>query len=404
MRSKVTLTKAEARRVLLIHQGLWPPRSLSGAAGVMKHLRRVRSVQFDPLNIVGHNQELVLQARVGDFRPEMLDGLLYRKRKLLDGWDKQMSIYPVEDRPYFGRQRDAGRNGIADPPEVLRTIEEARKAIRERGPLSSIDLEHDEKVSWAWGPTRLAKAALESMFFSGELVIHHRVHTRRIYDFASNHIAADILAAPDPNIREEDYRDWHVLRRLRGVGLLWARSSEAWLEIRGVKTGERAETFRRLCERNLVTKIEVEGVREPLYMAEADRSLMARARKSQAAPAACIIAPLDNLLWDRGLIRTLFDFDYVWEVYKPVSEREYGYYVLPVLHGDRFVARFEPGKDRESGSLEIKQWWWEPGVKPTKAMKSAIAECFREFIRYLDAPAIRIGRKASQRAGISWIY
>lgn len=379
-----------------MHQNLWPPRSLSGTAGVLKHVRRVRCVQFDPLDIVGHNQELVLQARVRDFRPSMLEHLLYGRRAFLDGWDKQMSIYPVEDRPYFSRHRALGRRGRGDPPEVARAIREARKAIRERGPLSSIDFDHDEKVDWPWGPTRLARAALESMYFRGELVIHKRVHTRRVYDFASNHIPAGILNAPDPNAAEDDYRDWHVLRRLRGIGLLWARSSEAWLEIRGVKSKERAESLGRLRVRGLVIPVSVEGLSEPLYAAAADRPLLSRALKDAAAakPSACILAPLDNLLWDRGLIRALFDFDYVWEVYKPAAERRYGYYVLPVLCGDRFIARFEPGRDPRTGALAVKNWWWEPGVKRTKAVEAALRECFRGFLGYLGAPGISVGKKA----------
>ena len=405
MRESIFLTKAQARRFLLIHQGLWPPRGLSGAAGAMKYIQRVRSIQFDPLDIVGHNHELVLQSRVADFRPDMLEGLLYKSRKLLDGWDKQMSIYPVEDRPYVRRQRARGRIGPVDPPEVRRAAAEVRRALRARGPLSSIDLEHDGKVDWPWGPTNPARAALESMYFRGEIVVHHRVHTRKVYDFARNHVPAEILGAKDPNRSQKDYRDWHVLRRLRGIGLVWARSSEAWLEIHGAKSRERAEAFDRLMRKGLVRRIEVEEMDEPLYMAEEDRAALSRAcRDPHGCPLrACIIAPLDNLLWDRGLVRSLFGFDYIWEVYKRPQERKYGYYVLPVLYGDRFVARFEPGKDKDGSGLEIKGWWWEPGVKPSRAMKAALVECFRSFIRYLDAPGVRISATVKKTAGISWL-
>jgi uncharacterized protein YcaQ len=404
-RGSTVLTAAQARRFLLIHQGLWPPRQLSGSAGVMKYLRRVRSIQFDPLDIVGHNHELVLQSRVGDFSPAVLESLLYKSRKLLDGWDKQMSIYPVEDRPYFSRQRVLGRIGPVDPPEIRRTAAEVRKALKARGPLSSIDLEHDGKVDWPWGPTRLARAALESMYFRGELVIHHRVHTRKVYDFARNYVPGEILDTEDPNRTEKDYQDWHVHRRLRGIGLAWARSSEAWLEIHGVKSRERAEALDRLMKKGLARRKDVEGIDVPLYMAEEDRATLSRAcRDSDVGPLrACIIAPLDNLLWDRGLVRSLFGFDYVWEVYKRPHERKYGYYVLPVLYGDRFVARFEPGKDRDIGALEIRGWWWEPGVAPSRAMKAALIECFHSFVRYLGAPEVRVSAKARETAGVSWL-
>ena len=108
-------------------------------------------------------------------------------------------------------------------------------------------------------------------------------------------------------------------------------------------------------------------------------------------PAARILAPLDNLLWDRRLVKELFDFDYRWEVYKPQSERKYGYYVLPVLYGDRFIARFEPGYDKKSKTLVIKNWWWEKGLKPTKVMQRELANCFRRFAAYLGAKHILPG-------------
>jgi uncharacterized protein YcaQ len=89
-------------------------------------------------------------------------------------------------------------------------------------------------------------------------------------------------------------------------------------------------------------------------------------------------------------VEALFGFSYRWEVYKPKEEREYGYYVLPVLYGDRFVARFEPGRDKKSGDFIIKNWWWEPGVRVSSRMRSAIISCFKRFGRYLGADHIRV--------------
>lgn len=108
---------------------------------------------------------------------------------------------------------------------------------------------------------------------------------------------------------------------------------------------------------------------------------------------ASVLAPLDNLLWDRRLVQELFAFDYRWEVYKPVTERQYGYYVLPVLYGDRFVARFEPGRDKKSRALVIKNWWWEPGVRRTKKLHLELQRCFQRFARYLGVERIQIEAK-----------
>ena len=96
---------------------------------------------------------------------------------------------------------------------------------------------------------------------------------------------------------------------------------------------------------------------------------------------ASILAPLDNLLWDRTLIKQLFDFDYRWEVYKPVAIRQYGYYVLPVLYGNQLVARFEPMKHKKNTPLTIKNWWWEDNVNVTRPMQESILKCLNRFAR-----------------------
>ena len=115
------------------------------------------------------------------------------------------------------------------------------------------------------------------------------------------------------------------------------------------------------------------------------------------------MAPLDNLLWDRNMLRELFDFEYRWEVYKPVAERKYGYYVLPVLYGDKFIARFEPGKDRANKALMIKNWWWEPGIKPSAAMRHALQLCFQRFRNYLGTDSLIIDDNVKAKTGVNWL-
>ena len=130
-----------------------------------------------------------------------------------------------------------------------------------------------------------------------------------------------------------------------------------------------------------------------------NKTLDSRAPLSRAV----IMAPLDNLLWDRRFVKELFDFDYVWEVYKPVAERRYGYYVLPILYGDRFVARFEPGRDKKNGTLIIKKWWWEPGVKQSERMQSDLIHCIERFLNFLGADTLHVENAAIEQAGLDWL-
>lgn len=394
------ITKQQARHFILSHQGLWPPYGLQGKPGVLEYMRRAGCIQFDPLNIVGHNSDLVLQARVDGFRPRMLQEMLYEDRNLVDGWDKNMSIYCVEDWPYFTRIREADRDHLSRREQITAALPLIREAIETRGPLSSIDLKFDQTVDWSWAPTTLARAAMESMYFWGELVIHHKINTRRVFDFAHRHIPAEILAAPDPNRTVEQYQDWYVKRRIGSVGLLWAKPGDAWLGMSGIKTPQRKAAIARLLERGEIREVTVEDMAIPLYLRTVDGPRLEKAlAESAPAPEAAILAPLDNLLWDRRLVKELFDFDYTWEVYKPASQRIYGYYVLPVLYGERFIARFEPGRDKKNGTATIKDWWWEPGIEPTPEIDEALQRCFRRFLGYLGASSLEV----PEAEGLDWV-
>jgi len=335
----------------------------------------------------------------------MLQELLYEDRRLLDGWDKMMAIYRMEDWPYlyYRRREAAERSGRRDADLITAASDQIRRAIEERGPLSSIDLDHDQKVDWAWGPKRLANAALDNMYNLGEVVVHHKVHTRKVYDLASRVVPDELFLAPDPHETPEQYHDWHVLRRIGGIGLLW-NSGSAWGGIHGAGKQERTAALTRLVGQGKAVEVLVEGIKAPLYMRSEDRTELDSVMESDdRPPRAAVLAPLDNLLWGRELVEQLSGFRYRWEVYKPVAEREYGYYVLPVLYGDRFVARFEPGRARENGSLMVKNWWWEPGVAPSVEMRAGLRDCFERFLGFLDTDTLQIDRALLKQEGLDWL-
>ena len=394
------LTRSQARRFLLACQNLWPPRSLQGKAGALDFIRRVGCVQFDPLDVAGKNAELVLQSRVADFTPAMLDEMLYRDRKLVDGWDKQMAIYPVEDWPYFRRRRESVLRQLRSQEAVRAIAPTIRAAIEQRGPLTSSDLEHNHKVDWWWGPTSLARAALESMYFGGELVIHHKVHTRKVYDLAERHIPAELLDAPEPNPSDEDYHDWYALRRLGAVGMLWERTCQAWRQGTPFDSKQRLASLQRLLARGEVLRAQVEGFDVPFYLLSRDQALLEPILRDDPSPAqAAFLAPLDNLIWDRPILEELFGFYYRWEVYTPAERREYGYYVLPVLYGERLVARFEPVRQKKDATLTIKNWWWETGVTPDEALFAALDKALQCFGRYLGAKRLVLEGNTPARLG-----
>jgi uncharacterized protein YcaQ len=359
----ITLSKRHARRFLLAHQHLWPPRKLRGKAGILEFVRRVGCIQFDPINVVGRNPDMVLQSRVEKYRSAMLEELLYSDRQLLDGWDKVSSIMPVEDWPYFSRHRGLMREQHGDPSNPPMEIAPmVLEAIRERGPLSSIDLQRGDKVDWSWGrPARLTKASLDVLYAMGEVLVHHKVGSRRVFDLTERLIPPSLISTPDPNETMEDYQEWHVLRRIGGLGLANPGASEFRLGMLGVNGDVLRATIARLVERDELAVLAVDGVHDRVFFARSMDLTTLEIAKTKRSPKAraVLIGALDNFLWDRNLLKWIFDFKYMWEVYKPVAERRYGYYVLPVLYGDRFVARVEPVYDRKTRELTLKNWWWE---------------------------------------------
>jgi len=313
-----------------------------------------------------------------------------------------MSIFPVEDWPYFSRHRQH-YSKRSYPAEYINQAGSLRqdvlKEIKKRGPLSSLDLDINDPVDWAWGTTKAGRAALEMLFLDGEIVVHHRVGTRRYFELAER-IVPPYLYTKDNQYKDlETYQDWHVLRRVGGLGLAHPGAGEQWGGMLGMKSAERKAALQRLVEGTVLVQVSIKGLEpHPFYLRRSDIAVLEKVSKGrQPKNGAAIIAALDNLMWDRKLIRMIFDFEYIWEVYKPAAKRKYGYYVLPIIFGDRFVGRFEPSFDRKKGVFSIQNWWWEKGVDTgDKAMLEALQACFAAFRNYLNAKELKLSSVAAK--------
>lgn len=389
MIKNVTLTNKQARRFLLLKHGLIGDYKFTGKEGVLDFVRQVGCIQFDPIDVCGLNSELVLQSRVKGFTKQMLYSLLYEDRLLLDYFDKNLSIIETKDWPYFRRYREAYKTGGRSHDEVNAVCEEIKNIIRKRGAVSSADIDFNETVNWYWSDTKLSRAALETMYFRGELVVHHKKGTNKYYDLSENCISPELLNASEPYPEELDHQKWRVLRRIGAVGLLWNKPSDAWLNIWGLKSAQRNEIFKELLAEEKIIEVTVEGIKNKLYCLSGDRSLLETVQNEYKIKPRCeLIAPLDNMLWDRKLINEIFDFEYKWEIYTPKDRRKYGYYVLPLLYGDSFIGRVEAVRDRQAGTLIVNNIWYEEGVKNTRKLQNAIYKCLKKFAAFNDCKNI----------------
>ena len=390
----LTITREQARQFILLRQGLLGKHRFIGKGGAFQYVRQAGCIQYDPVDVCGKNAELTLQSRVKGFTKQMLADLLYRDRLLVDYPDKELSIWPSEDWPCFSGYRERSMalgRAFAGIPELE---ERAIGYIRENGPVSSDTLPIEGTIFWHssmhWSghwdrESQAARSVLEQLYADGVLLIHHKSGSRKYYDLAEKYLPSCLLTAPNPFPDEASYLRWRVQRRIGAVGLLWNRRSDAWLGI-SMTPEQREAAFSCLEKKGVIMAAQVEGLRFPLFFLSADLPLMESVLSGQAqlTPRLEFLAPLDPMLWDRKLIEALWDYQYSWEIYTPVSKRKYGYYVLPMLCGDRFVGRIEPKADKKTKTLTVRNVWLEPGVRQTKKLTGLIDRAVQRLAEFND--------------------
>ncbi len=332
----------------------------------------------------------------------MLNELIYKEHQLIDAWDKNLSIYPVEDydsmSPYRHRMTDH-YNNLHD--EVKNIIPTLRATIDVNGPISSTDIKDSPRIDWWWAPTKAVRAALDFMFATGgEVYIHHKVNTRKYYELTSKHpsISPNTISA----IQTEDdimaHLRWRILRRIKGVGMLpCMRNSYAFIAIDHLNASRRRQIINECHSEGLLVKLMISGIEEPYYVLSEHMPLLKASieasildHKDEPIKASIIAPPLDNLIWDREMIREIFDFDYVWEVYKPKKERMYGYYVLPILYGSEFIGHIEAKYNRKDNVLEIVNWFFENHIDTESLNLKPLSDMVDNFRRFLGADKVKI--------------
>jgi len=394
-----TFSKKAFRRFILGKQGLWPGRRWKGRSGTAKALNEIQAVQMDPLVVVARSHEIALWSRVADFKTEHLDQLLYHDRKFFD-YGGCLFIYPMHELPYWRthmgrRAQDERWYDFATPHHPL--VEEVRAELRARGPLGNRDFTRRARVN-SYRGRKDSAIALFYLWLTGEVMVHHRNRFERIYDFTEN-----IAPAEYQHIAPAREAENYFTRK--GLSFYGALTERGWRgnfadDIRRpVDLPEARCWLAKLKDERKVVQIQVESAKEPLYILYEDLPLLA-ALEAGSVPKAwtplnsttdeeCVfLAPLD-IVSARSRANWLFDFEYLWEVYKPAHQRRWGYYTLPILFGDQLAARLDPRLNRETMTLEIKGFWLEEkATAKNAAFASALARGLSSFARFLSAEAI----------------
>jgi uncharacterized protein YcaQ len=380
-------TREAARRFLVARHFLASARSLQGGgSGVLEIMSKLGSIQFDPLAIAGRNHDLMLHARVADYDPAWCD-VLYERREIFEAYNKGLSFVPTAEFPWFRGppSRHAARILAENADVAERTLER----IRAEGPLSTLDFERERGTTTDWFgvPTNTVRAVLEAYVVTGLLGLARRDGNRRYYDLLERLLPADLIARKLPPREQLRHK---LLSRYRAHGLLGiggggdifnglgaAKPDPRWPGSPG-RTALREE----LVERGELVPVEVEGVSGKRFVLQEELSELAA--PAEPPPSVALLPPFDPLVWDRRLLGSLFGFDYVWELFTPPAKRRWGWYVLPIVFGDRFVGRIEPRIDRAQSRVDVVGLWWEDGFVPTRAdgFVEAMRDALRAYLRF----------------------
>jgi uncharacterized protein YcaQ len=389
---EIQLTLEQARRFLLLKQGLLGEYRFAGKDGALAYVKQAGCIQFDPVDVCGKNAELTLQSRVKGFRKTDLQALLYADRMLVDYPDKELAIFPAEDWPYFAACRARSYAHGRQFAGLAELEDRAIAYIKANGPVSADTLPIDGELYWHsaihWSGnwhknSKAARSVLEQMYTDGRLVIHHKQGSRKFYDLAEAQLPARLLQAPNPCSGEMEHIKWRVLRRIGAVGMLPNRRSDAFLGI-PMTTEQRNLAFEALEQEEKIIPARVAGLKNALYARAEDSCFLEQALQENAPlKSRCeLLAPLDPFLWDRKLIEAVFAFRYAWEIYTPAEKRKYGYYVLPIVYGEGFAGRLEAAADHKTGTLHVKHIWLEESVRKTKKLMHAIDAALGRLARF----------------------
>jgi uncharacterized protein YcaQ len=378
-----SISLAALRRHVVAHQGLARRHRRAGADEVEGAVRRLSCVQLDSISTVERSHRIVLASRVGVYPRGTISSLLANGR-LFEYWAHEACLLPVEDFPLFrwrmrGRGHwDSHERALREHPEVA---EQVLGEIRARGPLGSRDFEGGGgRGMWNWKP---AKRVLDSLWDRGDLSIAGRRGFQRLYDLTERVIPGAVLDAPEPS--DGQALRGLVLRAVHGRGALTESGIAEHYRVPG----------RMAAVRPHVDALVAEGELRRLRVDDGGPDVLVPAGPplgESVSPGATLLSPFDNLLWDRPFVERVFGFSYVMEIYKPEPERVYGYYVMPLLRGDRIVGRADVKSDRRAGELRLLAFHREPRVRDTNALREALTRSLERLARAAGLESVVIAR------------
>jgi uncharacterized protein YcaQ len=393
----LTIDIETARRFILGKQGLWPGRRGLGIEGTEQAMRAMEYLQLDPLQIIARSQDIALHSRVLAYTPGRWEELAYQQRTFFD-WGGWLAVRPMDELPDFRvvmrreREGDYGDSRIRRmAAEHADAIEEMRAILRERGTVSNRDFEMASRTrTQSYRGRKDSALALYYLWRTGEVMTHHREHFERVYALTETVAPAHLLRESD----EAEADRFLISKEVSFCDLAPLRRTADAFHGRGEPDRAAKQLLGAMVADGELIEVQVEGWKAVHYALGSDAEVLAEVSAGRVPQAwtpletsttqeVVFLAPLDHVS-ARGRAKVLFGFDYVWEVYKPEQQRRFGYYTLPMLWGDRLVARFDSKLDRMTNTFVILGLWLEDeALGNDEAFAEALAGGLVRFVRFL---------------------
>lgn len=409
----LSLTAAQARRLHLAAQGLLaPPRRRARKADVLAAITRMQLLQIDTINVVARSPYLVLFSRLGSYDKRWLDELL-AEGALFESWAHEacfvpMASYPLHRRNLLDRSHWAMRHAWRMHEAHRASMDSLLAHVREKGAVKAADFERTDGKGGGWWGWKDEKRWLEASFALGELMITRRESFQRVYDLRERvldkpvsraalgeqwTVAAAASTADLPS--EEIVRERFVLDAVRALGITQAR----WVNdyFRAGRKLKDADLDDFVTDGKLL-RVAVREWELPAYVhPDLSESLDAAVTGRLRATYSTLLSPFDPVIWHRERASTMFGFDYRIECYTPEPKRQYGYFVLPILHRGDLVGRLDAKAHRVDGVFEVKALYLEEGVRATPALAAGVAKALREAADWHGTSEVKL-RKCADKA------
>ncbi|HET9848727.1 MAG TPA: crosslink repair DNA glycosylase YcaQ family protein [Candidatus Dormibacteraeota bacterium] len=390
-----------ARRLAVSRQGLAGPRPNAGQDGILAMVRQLGCVQLDPISVVAPSHRLVLWSRLGNYDRTALETLQWETRRLFEYWAHAASIVLTEDYPIHRRFMRAWSRGETPWSRRFHPWVEANASLkrhvlselRHRGPLPGAAFEDRSVRAWqssGWTAGRNVDRMLAYLWMSGAIVVARREAGRRWWDLAARWLPA---WTPKARLSEKETVRQAAQRSLRALGI--ARSIHIQQHFISGRYPGLADVLEELHRSGEILLVQVRAGEETWpgswYVHAKDVPLLEDLEARDWQPRTTLLSPFDNLIRDRVRTRTMFGFDYGIEIYVPAARRKYGYYVLPILHGDRLIGRIDAALDRKRQNLDLRAVYAEDS-RASPADGAAATSAIAELGRFLEAKTITATR------------